>query len=191
MRVADVSPSVANRVICHCDGCQTFARRMEPSILDERGGTERFQVSPASLSITSGGHALRCVQQSRRGAHRWYASCCNATFGLTLEGKGTPFVGLDARRVDLEEVGQPLDRVLGPVRARVNLKGAGRERRRLRADLRSLLAMLWHLAPLTARWWWRGDQRRLALRNPETGTPIVAVERLYDVPRLARAAGCR
>jgi len=193
LTAAAVHPAVANRVACYCDGCQAFARRMgHPEILDADGGTERFQISPASLSITRGREHLACMQQTARGAFRWYARCCGTPLALTLAGPGVPFVGVDAHRVVQVALEGGLTGALGPVRARVNGHFRGAEARSRRADLRSLLAMLWHLVPLTFRWWRQGDHKRSPFFDASTGQPVVTPERAYALNQpLLRTAGCR
>lgn len=153
---------------------------MEPELLDAYGGTGRFQVSPASLAIRSGRDALACLQQTRKGALRWYAACCKSTLGLTLAQSRVPFVGLDVHRIDRAGMSFALVDVLGPVRACLNGRFERSERRAHRADVRSLLSMLAHLAPLTWRWWRRGDQRRSPFFDAETGAPVVEVVRLSE-----------
>ena len=120
LRVHDVSPKVASRVICHCDGCTRFAERMDRSVLDEHGGTERFNVSPACLEFASGIDALGCIQQSSKGALRWVATCCDTPLGLTLPSARMPFVGLDVARLDQRALPVELTELIGPLRARVN-----------------------------------------------------------------------
>ncbi len=192
LEIESVRPSVANRVICHCEGCQRFAERMAPALLDAHGGTERFSVSPASLRFVSGFDSLGCVQQSRKGALRWIARCCNTPLGLTLPSHRVPFVGLDVQRLDRRALAEPLEVHLGPLRARVNGHFRGEEAKRMQADFRSLSAMLMHLAPLTFTWWRRGDHLRSPFFQRPSGSPIVDVERLYEERALQLGrSGCR
>ncbi len=190
LTVADVCPEVANRVVCYCHGCQAFAQRMAPTMMAADGGTERFQVSPASVAISSGREHLACLQQTRNGALRWYASCCDTPIGLTLTSPNVPFVGIDAHGIDRDTLGAPLGETLGPIRARVNSPFRGGEAHRKKADGRSLLRMLWHLAPLTFRWWWRNDHKRSPFFDATTKLPSVEPQRLYATPLLG-TAGCR
>lgn len=179
-----VHPGVANRVVCECTGCRDFAHRMgHAHILDAAGGTERVQVSPASLEVITGSGALGCIQQSPRGALRWHARCCGAPLVLTLPTTSVPFAALDVARIE-----RPSTEILGPIRARVHRR-CGSWRTRI-TDLRDLLGMLGHLAPLVLAWWWRADHRRSPLLDPETLQPTVEPERLYPPERL-RPAGCR
>lgn len=174
---SSVAPVEASRIACSCRGCQAFARRMaRPEILDADGFTERINLSPATLTITAGREHLACVQQTRRGAYRWYARCCHTPMVLTLSSARVPFVGIDAARVDSGDLPAGLAGAVGPVRARVNSRFRGAEARARKADLRSLLSMLRHLMPLTLRWWWRNDHKRSPFF--ESGKPVVAVEAL-------------
>lgn len=189
LRVAEVSPANANRLACHCRGCTQFANDMRPEILDERGGTERVVVSPATVKVTGGHPHLACRQQTRGGALRWYAACCNTPLGLTLRSPTVPFIGLDVHTVQRNR--HELDAVIGPLRARVNLSPRPPDARELRATNGALLSMLWHLIPLTWRWWRRGDHRRSPVFD-DAGQPVVDVDRTYaSVPALARSSGCR
>ncbi|MGH1348344.1 MAG: DUF6151 family protein [Nannocystales bacterium] len=189
LRLDAITPAVANRVACHCRGCTQFAHDMCPDILDAWGGTQRLQVSPARVSIVAGHDALACRQQTRKGALRWYASCCDTPLGLTLSHAKVPFVGLDAHALDLGET--PLHSVLGPLRARVNLSPRPDNAKELKADSAALFAMLRHLVPLTWRWWWRGDQHRSPFFDAK-GNPVVDVDRRFArVLALQKTAGCR
>ncbi|MCP4869865.1 MAG: hypothetical protein GY898_14235 [Proteobacteria bacterium] len=184
---ANVRPETSNQVACYCTGCRTYAERLgRLDILDEDGATERFQVTPASVTITAGREHLACLQQTKGGAFRWYARCCDSPIALTLPGPRVPFVGIDSLTVQ----GDGLNAAVGPVRARVNGSFKGAAARARKADLRSLFAMLRHLMPLTFRWWWRGDHKRSPFF--ENGAPVEPVQQLYDAPRtLAQTAGCR
>lgn len=171
--IRNVSPETINRVVCCCDGCQEYARAMgrEDEILDEYGGTDLFQASPASLEITDGREHLRHVQQTPKGALRWYAGCCNSPVANTLSSLSMPFMAVLHTIVDRSELEGGLGTVLGPVRVRVN----GRFDRSLAVQLRAtkgaLLKMLFHYAPMFFWWALRGDQRRWAFEKPESPLP--------------------
>ncbi len=189
LRIGTVTPAVANRVACHCRGCTQFANDMRPEILDAWGGTERFQVSPARVTIAAGHDVLACRQQTRKGALRWYASCCDTPIGLTLQHAKVPFVGLDVHALDLDET--PLQDSLGPLRARVNMSPRPDNASALKANPGALVSMIRHLLPLTWRWWWRGEQHDSPFFDSD-GAPVVDVGRRYErMPALARTAGCR
>ncbi len=175
LTIESVDPSVASRITCACSGCRGFAERMDHlELLDEDGATDRFQVSPASVSITSGREHLGCIQQTKGGAFRFYARCCRSPICLTLTSRRMPFVGLDVQRLD----GDP-DALLGLVRARVNNPNKGAAAKAKNAHAGAVFSMLGHLMPLTARWWWRNDHKQSPFFGPD-GDAIVPVERLWE-----------
>lgn len=187
--IHEVTPTTTNRMVCHCSGCQTCARRTDPGVLDRWGGTERMQVDPADVVIEQGRDALTAQQQQRNGAFRWMASCCDTPFGLTLPHSRIPFIALDVARI--VDFGAPLADVAGPIRARVNGRFSSSERKKMHADVGSLLGMLRHLMPLTWRWWRAKSHRRGPFFDPD-GVPVVEVEKLYaDAIQPVFARGCR
>lgn len=117
--VANVSPSTGNRMICYCDDCQSFAWFLDRvDVLDEWGGTDVFQVAPATVRITDGVDQLRCVRQYANGSFRWYAGCCRTPIANTVPS--IPFVGIIHRCMDHRADGRSRDDVLGPPVARVH-----------------------------------------------------------------------
>ena len=57
-----VSPRNGCRVVCYCHDCQAFARFLaQPGTTDAWGGTDIFQMAPASVRITDGAEALGCM----------------------------------------------------------------------------------------------------------------------------------
>ncbi len=109
----DVSPTSGNRVVCYCRDCQAFARFLErDDVMNAAGGTEIFQMAPASVRITEGAAALRCVRLSSKGMHRFYAGCCKTPVGNTVSAR-VPFVGLIHSFMDPERDGRTRDEVLG------------------------------------------------------------------------------
>ena len=117
----NITPSSGNRVVCCCEDCQQFARKVECSdqVLDQYGGTEIYQTSQSQVSIHEGADQLRCMRLSAKGLLRWYTGCCNTPVGNTMNAS-MPFVGVlvvfmkDAQR----------ESVLGPVRAYVQTQYA-------------------------------------------------------------------
>ena len=181
----DVSPAVANHVVCECQGCRDFAQRMGATeILDAHGGTHRLQISPATLAFAAGREHLACMQQTKGGALRWYAACCQTPMVLTLNELAVPFVGIDVARVEHPAV----DDVIGPVRARVNSRLRGPDKAAHKATLGALLGMVAHLAPLTLRWWWRGDAKRTPFYDH--GRPIEPIQHLYPMVKKQAFSGC-
>jgi len=65
----------------------------EADVLDEHGGTDIFQTSPSSLTITQGMDQIGCLHLKENGTHRWYARCCNTPIGNTAK-PSLPFVGI-------------------------------------------------------------------------------------------------
>jgi len=147
------------------------------AMLDEDGATSRFQVSPASLNVTTGSEQVGCIQQTRGGALRWYARCCDTPLGLSLWQMSMPFIALDTARIEVPGDEDAVAQLLGPLRARVNTTLRGPAARARKADLRSLLGMLVHFLPIFVRWWWRRDQWRSPFVDPHTFQPKVEVER--------------
>jgi hypothetical protein len=110
--VGEVSPESGNRLICYCDDCQVFARFLgTPGVMDDRGGTDIFQVAPARMKVTEGGDALRCVRLTEKGLYRWYTECCRTPAGNTLPR--VPFVGIAHCFMDHEADGRAREDVLG------------------------------------------------------------------------------
>lgn len=103
-----------------CDDCQTYAHWLgEPErILDEHGGTDVFQLTPAQLRIDQGHEHVRCVRLSSKGLMRWYAGCCKTPIANTLASPRVPFAGVLHTFMDHQGDGRSRDEVLGPVRAR-------------------------------------------------------------------------
>ncbi len=179
-QIRNVSPLDANRIVCHCKFCEAFARDLgrAADVLDEWGGSERFQVSPATLSITQGHEHVACGQLTARGPFRWYARCCKTPIALTFRGPGIPFVAVDRCIVDDSRLAAPFDAIAGPLRARVNRHFTADQARALKATTGALVSMLWHLGRLMIAWWWRGEHRRWAFFDQTTRAPIRPPQRL-------------
>ncbi|BDX20008.1 hypothetical protein MFKK_28180 [Halopseudomonas aestusnigri] len=123
-RAIRVYPVDGTRVVCYCRDCQAFAHALNAAerVLDAQGGTDIYQLPPARLQIHQGHDQIRCLRLSSKGLYRWYAGCCNTPIGNTL-GPGVPLVGLIHSFIS-----DPFaEQKIGPVRARVNLKGATAE----------------------------------------------------------------
>lgn len=112
------------RLACYCRDCQTYAWFLgRPELLDRHGGTEVVQLSAARVSFHAGHDRLACMRLSASGLMRWYASCCNTALGNSLAKPKAPFVGLVSACWDPELDAAARDRLLGPVRGRVNGPG--------------------------------------------------------------------
>ena len=177
-----VSAKTGNRAVCYCDDCQAFANYLstERGILDEHGGTDIFQVSPAHLKFTHGVEHIACLRLTPKGTFRWYTECCRTPIGNTLPTNIFPFVGLIHSCLDTE--GRPLDEVLGPVRFRVmaqyaigDLEGAAAyDRFPVLPGIQLIFKFLY--------WRIRGDHKHSPFFDPDTGNPIA-------VPRVIHTDG--
>ncbi len=174
-----VSGELGNRVYCYCDDCQAFAHFLDAAkeTLDEHGGTEIFQMSPAHLEISAGADRLACMRLAPGGLVRWYAACCRTPIGNTLASRQVPFVGLIHSCIDAPESAR--EQVLGPIRTRGHARFA-KHREQLDAHDRfpaSVILRLFWIA-LAARL--RGDHRR--------GPFFDATGALVCAPRVVTAA---
>lgn len=116
--VVDASPNTAHRAICYCDDCQSAAHALgAPEFLDERGGSDIYQVPPRMVRLTEGAEHLRCLRLSPKGLLRWYAGCCDTPIANCLATPRSPFAGIHGGAFELG--GRSRDEVLGPVRMRV------------------------------------------------------------------------
>ena len=171
-----------NHVVCYCDDCQSFAHYLGKAeqVLDEHGGTEIFQTSPARFEVTAGHDHLACMRLKPEGLVRWYASCCNTPIGNTLATRNVPFVGLICNCIDHTAVGRPLDQVLGPVKAGVNGRFATSKPTRPNVHDRIQLSQLVGFIGRALSWRLRGDHKRSPFFDSETGalsvTPTVVSE---------------
>lgn len=113
------SPSTGKRLVCYCDDCQSFAHWLgrADEVLDEHGGTDVFQFTPARITFGTGQQHIQCMRLSPKGTMRWYAACCNTPICNAVSHPGVPFASLiqpfmrhDAAR----------DEEVGPVKARLS-----------------------------------------------------------------------
>lgn len=102
-----------SHVRCYCRDCQAFAVFLdkESSHLDEAGGTDVFQTTPARLEIAEGADRLALLRLSEKGLSRWYAACCDTPIANTLGTPALPFVGVLTANLG----GADKDAALGPV----------------------------------------------------------------------------
>jgi Family of unknown function (DUF6151) len=179
------NPQSANRAVCYCKDCQAFARFLgwEGEILDEKGGTDVIQVLPGNITFASGIEALACIRLTENGMLRWYASCCNTPVGNTLANYKISFIGLVHNC--LEMAGKPLDNSFGPIRARVNTKGAKGDPKPQAMGAGRII--LWFIASiLKARI--DGSYRQTPFFLIAKGTAIVSPRVLTGAERAALAA---
>ena len=159
--------------MCYCDDCQAYARFLaRPGITDAWGGTDIFQVAPASVRITAGADALSCVRLSATGMYRWYCGTCKTPVGNT-NGPRVPFVGLVHTFMDHAADGRARDAVLGKPVGYVRTKSAiGTPPAPGRGS--SVARLVGRSVRLLATWWLTGagspspffDDRTRAPRSP-------------------------
>ncbi len=172
--VQKAAPARTNRMTCCCGDCQNYARTLgrETEMLDDIGGTDVFQASPASLSFTAGQEKVGCLRLTPKGALRWYATCCNSPIANTLSSQSIPFMAVHRPFVDSAALEAPLAEVVGPIRATINARLPPALAKERRSTKGALLAMLPRVAKLTATWILKGDHKR-SLFFDAKGTPIV------------------
>jgi hypothetical protein len=163
------NPGNANHCVCYCRDCQAFAHFLgkADTVLDERGGSEIIQVPPKNLTFSQGQEALACMRLTEKGLLRWYAACCNTPIGNTLMTPKISFVGLVHNC--LESSARSLDDSFGPVRARVNPKGAKGDPK---PEVVGQGPVIWWFITrvLTARL--NGDYKLNPLFHADTGKPV-------------------
>lgn len=182
--IAPTNADPGNRAICYCDDCQAFARYLGTAerVLDEHGGSDIFQVSPAQLQIHSGQEQLACVRLRPKGLLRWFCACCNAPLGNTLASPGIAFIGVLTDLIATDAAN--LNDTLGPVRVKVHGKFANVDPAKLGAHPTAPLSMLFSVAGKLLARRLRGDHRRNPLFDT-AGNPIVAPTVLSDAERAA------
>ena len=127
-------------------------------------------MSPAHLQISDGLESLTCVRLTPNGWLRWYAGCCKTPIGNTLLTHHLPFVGLIHLCMTVSK--QPLDEVVGPVRARALGRFARGDRAEIGAHDRASLFVLLRIFRKLIWWRLKGDHRRTPFFD-KTGTPAV------------------
>lgn len=169
-----VSPAVGTHVVCYCDDCQTFQHAIGQAerVLDEHGGTEIFQMSAGQLSISKGLERLSCLRLSPKGVVRWYASCCNAPIGNTMDRPTLPFVGLVATCFDRSGDTAAVSRALGPLKKGVFGKHALGDTSDLYAHDGVPFAAIGGFLVKLVRWRLRGDHKRSPFFDRDSGELI-------------------
>lgn len=105
-RVAEMTPQkLLGRGVCYCEDCQAFGHYLgaPDEMLDERGGTELFQIQPRYLDILEGKEHIAAVRMSDRGPLRWYTACCNSPLGNSVPTRLVAFTGLIVRPGQLSD----------------------------------------------------------------------------------------
>jgi hypothetical protein len=178
-------PEKANRGVCYCKDCQAFARFLgnPGEILDENDGTGVVATQPEHVRFTEGVEHLACLSLSGNGLLRWYASCCNTPIGNTVRDVRVSFVTLV--HTCLENPPGSLERDFGPVRMRVNTKGAKSE---VAATPVATVVLVLGLMSSMLRARLSGSYKQTPFFDPASGTPVVPVVVLTAEER-ARATG--
>ena len=186
----ELGPEKVNRVMCYCKFCATFADVLGRSedMLDERRGSDIFQMSPRKLELSEGLEHLACLRLTKTGAMRFYASCCNTPVANTIANSKVPFMGLSPLMIPWEELGKQREEVLGPVTARVNGRFEPSEAKAMRARKSDLLRMLVRLGPKMLRWHFGGDQAHSPLVDAK-GRPKVEPQQVERDARLQPTRG--
>ena len=124
--VRNFSVGRSTRAVCHCTDCQAYARHLDErsdnsgGTLDEFGGTDVLQMTPAQVTFHQGARQLRCLRLTAKGLYRWYADCCKTPIANTI-APGLPFVGVVRTALAVDG---PLDAAIGPVQFYMQGKAA-------------------------------------------------------------------
>ncbi len=171
----NVSRKTVNRVMCYCKYCQRYAHVLgrEEEMLDDRGGSDIFQVSPASFVFHEGNEHIACLRLTPKGPLRWHTACCKTPLANTLSKPRVPFVGVSVACIDRSTFDRSLEDVLGPVIVRVNGQFSKEEAKALKATRPALVGMLFRYSRMLAGWRLRGHHKRSPFFDSQTGEPIV------------------
>ncbi|MFK7956812.1 MAG: DUF6151 family protein [Lysobacterales bacterium] len=184
----NVSAKNVNHCVCYCDDCQLFAHFLDKAdrVLDDYGGTQIFQMSPRHFEFTAGQENLACVRLKPKGLYRWYARCCNTPLANTVTSD-LPFIGLINPVLK-----QATEANVGPVKLRVHGRFARGDASAVgahpKAPISGILAVLGRLLRNRLR----GDKKRNALFDPNSGRPRVEPHTLApeDLEQLIQARKC-
>ncbi len=118
--VRDVSGR-GKRLVCYCDDCQSFAHFLgrADEVLDAHGGTDVFLTTLAHLEINEGEDQVACVRLTANGKLRWYSACCKTPIANTMSSPRSPFISVIHSCMDHTADVHARDKVLGPIRTRV------------------------------------------------------------------------
>jgi hypothetical protein len=190
--IADVPESVlGGRMICLCDDCQAYAHYLghAEDVLDENGGTEILPIAPAHLKITEGADQLRCCRLSAKGMYRWYAGCCATPIANTMPSATSPYAGLVHTFWDADGVSESVEKIVGPVAARVQGKfGIGK----LPAGTLNTVSVkiVWRVVLFILKSKFRQLHKPSPFFNSQTGKPTADAYVLTDAERGSLAPLC-
>jgi hypothetical protein len=164
--------------VCHCKYCRAYQEHLGngDELFDEFGGSEVFQMSPASIDISQGLEHVHCIKLTGKGALRFYAKCCNTPIANTMQNLNLPFAAVSPSCVvELRETQNRHD-ILGPVRYRLN--GSSDNFLTLpKTNTASKYGMLAHMAKMMVVMIVRGDAKRSPFRGPD-GRSFLKPERV-------------
>jgi hypothetical protein len=161
-------PELGLRAVCYCKDCQMFAKYLVKSaeVLDEDGGTDVVGIEPRHLSFTEGVEHLACLSLTDKGLLRWYASCCKTPIANTPRNFKIAHAGVI--HACLDSGPQSMSQTFGPVRLRVNTKGA---KGKIEPSKHTFGIIGRHLVALVRRRV-NGDFRLTPFFNIDNGAPI-------------------
>jgi len=163
-----VTPTLATRVVCYCDDCQTFAHTLqhENVVLDAHGGTDIIQLPMSYINITEGTEHIRCLKLTTKGMFRWYAGCCNLPIGFTMSA-GVPFVGVIRNFIENPD---SHDKYFGPSLGRLQTKFANGELP-INKNERSMLSIVFKSLSKLLIWKLKGFSKPSAFFDAK-GNPV-------------------
>lgn len=169
-----MSAATVNRLVCFCDDCRAFAHLLGrgEALLDDNGGTEVLQTTPARLAVTEGDDHLACVKLSPKGILRWYASCCGSPICNTPATPRLPFASLVHGIVDWSAAGMNADDCVGPVRGRVYGRFAIGDTAGLDAHDTAPLGLILRVGWGIIKARLRGEHRRSPFFDAESGKAV-------------------
>ncbi len=151
---------------------------MAEQVLDDKGGTEVINVSPAAFEITQGIEHVACGRLTSKGAMRWHAGCCKTPIANGGPNPKMPFLGVVRKAcIDPSSLPDPVEQCLGPIRARLNHDEAPAWAKDNRGTRGALISMLLRFAPTYMGWKLKGYAKHIPFFT-EQGQPIVEPHRL-------------
>lgn len=174
-QLANVSPHTVSRAVCYCAFCRAFHDYLggTQSRLTT-GGVDVFNISPKNVSLDTGSEQLSCVQLSKKGAIRYFSSCCHTPLFTTTPNPKIAMLSVSPVAVPELQNADKRDQIIGPVGARV----FGEKASYAHLPNSSRVAVGWFLTKMVSRiigWTLRGDAKHsplfqtngLPLKNPK------------------------
>ena len=117
-RLNNIKKATTGRLVCYCNDCQNYARKLcRHDLLGPYGGTEAVVVYPSDYEIIEGKDLLVCNLLSPSGASRFSTTCCNTPVANTKQK--FPWVSIltksfeNANEGSTEELGNIKSRAFG------------------------------------------------------------------------------